>query len=221
VLARHGETEFNVEGRWQGRSDSPLTARGVLQARQLGQALAHEPISAVYSSDLGRAVATGEEVARLHGLTVSRDERLSEIDVGDWTNRLGSEIRASDAGMLQTWLQRPAEARLPGGETLAQTQARALSFFTDRMPSHAGQTVVVITHGTVGQCILISGLGRPLDDLWLEQRLDNCSISRLEWTPAHGLNVVDITDVRHLAEVGTLRGWRVIDPPTTDSEDAA
>jgi broad specificity phosphatase PhoE len=221
VLARHGETEFNVEGRWQGRSDSALTARGIAQARQLAQALAHEPITAVYSSDLGRAIATGEEVARLHGLAVTSDARLSEIDVGDWTGQLGTDIRTRDPDILATWLERPADARIPGGETLAQTQARVLSFLADRMPAHAGQTVVLITHGTVGQCILIKGLGRPLDELWLEQRLDNCSISRMEWTPTDGLSVVDITDVRHLAEVGTLRGWRVVDPPTTDSEDAA
>src|SRR5881394_4058244 len=92
LLARHGETVFNVEGRWQGQSDSPLSERGLAQARELGRALADEPISTVFSSDLGRAMATAREVAEVHGLRVIGDARLREIDVGGWTNKNGAEI---------------------------------------------------------------------------------------------------------------------------------
>src|SRR5262249_44458874 len=97
LLARHGETFFNVEGRWQGQSDSPLTPRGVEQARQLALAVADEPISAVYSSDLGRATQTAQEIATAHRLNVIADARLREIDVGTWTGRTRSEIEAIDA----------------------------------------------------------------------------------------------------------------------------
>src|SRR5438270_5136350 len=89
LLARHGETIFNVEGRWQGRSDSPLSERGLAQARELARALADEPIAAVFSSDLGRAMATAQEVATLHGLEVIPEPRLREIDVGAWTHTNG------------------------------------------------------------------------------------------------------------------------------------
>src|SRR5437660_8866268 len=84
LLARHGETVFNVEGRWQGQADSPLTERGLAQARELARALAHEPIAAIYSSDLGRAFLTAAEVATPHGLQVIADRRLREIDTGEW-----------------------------------------------------------------------------------------------------------------------------------------
>jgi broad specificity phosphatase PhoE len=83
-----------------------------------------------------------------------------------------------------------------------------MTFFAERMPQHADQTIVVIAHGALNQCILIDAMGRSVDDLWLEQRIDNCQISRLEWTPTDGLTLVELCDVRHLAEVGTLRGWR-------------
>src|SRR6202011_4991037 len=91
LLVRHGETEFNVSGRWQGQGNSPLTERGLAQARELGRALAPESIAAVYSSDLGRAVQTAQEVAVLHGLEVQVDPHLREFDVGGWTGKSGDE----------------------------------------------------------------------------------------------------------------------------------
>src|SRR5207248_10883393 len=94
LLARHGETVFNVEGRWQGQSDSPLTERGLAQARELARALADEPIAAVYSSDLGRAVDTAAEVAKLHHLAVTTDARRREIATGARTGQGRAETTA-------------------------------------------------------------------------------------------------------------------------------
>src|SRR5207249_8628682 len=91
LLARHGETVFNVDGRWQGQSDSPLSDRGLAQARELGRALADEQIAAVYSSDLGRAMATAREVGAPHGLAVQAEPKLREIHVGGWTALNGAE----------------------------------------------------------------------------------------------------------------------------------
>src|SRR5919205_2754286 len=124
LLARHGETVSNVEGRGQGQTDSPLTERGLAQARELARALAVEPIAAVYSSDLGRAFTTAAEVARPHGLTVIAEERLRELDVGRWTGRLGAEIRETDPELMALWRERPADLVIPEGETLAEAQAR-------------------------------------------------------------------------------------------------
>jgi probable phosphoglycerate mutase len=211
LLARHGETVSNVEGRWQGQTDSPLTERGLAQARELARALAPEPIRAVYSSDLGRAFTTAAEVARPHGLTVLPEERLRELDVGRWTGRLGAEIRQSEPDLMALWRDRPSDLHIPEGETLAQAQQRALDFFQEMLPRHAGQTVVVITHGALAQCILVAGMRRPLGDLWLKERIQNCQISRLDWTSEAGLNLVELADVRHLADVGSLTIWRVAD----------
>src|ERR1044071_1547445 len=95
LLARHGETISNLEGRWQGQADSPLTERGLAQARELGRALADEPIAAIISSDLGRATATAHEVASFHRLEVVAEPRLREIDVGAWTRTTGAAIDAA------------------------------------------------------------------------------------------------------------------------------
>jgi broad specificity phosphatase PhoE len=218
LLTRHGETVFNVEGRWQGQSDSPLTDRGHAQARELARALARESLAAVYASDLGRAFQTAQVVAEPHGLAPIADARLREIDVGDWTGLNRAQIEALDAEGLAVWAARPATMQHPNGEGLADAQARALGFFADVMPRHAAETVLVVTHGAVGQALLVHAMGGTVAELWLKDRLDNCQISRLTWTPEQGLQLVELCDVSHLAEVGSLRGWRTTDP---DDEDAA
>ena len=211
LLARHGETVFNVEGRWQGQADSPLTERGRAQAVELARALADEQITAVYSSDLGRAADTAAEVAFLHQLEVTREARLREIDVGEWTGKQRDEINAAFPGGLKAWASRPSEYQLPNGESIHHAQARALDFLGDRMPTHAGETVVVISHGALCQTILVNAMGGSVDDLWLKERVDNCQISRLEWTEGSGLTLIELSDVRHLEEVGSLRNWRTTD----------
>ena len=200
-----------MEGRWQGQADSPLTERGLAQARELGRALGSDSLAAVYSSDLGRALDTAREVAASHGLEVTTDPRLRELDVGRWTGRLGAEIRENDPELMALWRERPADLVIPEGETLAQAQARALAFLDERLPAHAGRDVVVITHGALTQCILVAGMGGSVADLWLKERILNCQISRLEWTPRAGLRLVELSDVRHLSEVGSLTVWRVAD----------
>jgi probable phosphoglycerate mutase len=211
LLARHGETVFNVEGRWQGQSDSPLTERGVQQARELARALEAEPVAAVYSSDLERALNTAAEVAGLHRQEVRTDTRLREMNTGLWTGKNRDQIDVEFPGSLQAWRVRPAAAHMPQGETLEAAQTRALEFFNERMPGHLGQTIVVVTHGGVGQAILVNAMGGTVEDLWLAERLDNCQISRLEWTPEAGLRLIELSDVRHLEGVGSLQNWRTTD----------
>jgi broad specificity phosphatase PhoE len=211
LLARHGETVSNVSRRWQGQADSPLTQRGLAQARELARALADEPIAAVYSSDLGRAMQTAEEVAAVHGLSVQGDARLRELDTGGWTGKTRDEIELEFPGGLRSWAETPARVRLPGGESILEAQTRALAFFPDRMPAHRDQTVVIISHGALGQTILVNAMGGSIEDLWLEHFIDNCQISRLDWTPYQGLHLVELADVRHLESVGSLRGRRMTD----------
>jgi broad specificity phosphatase PhoE len=197
LLARHGETVFNVERRYQGQSDSPLTERGVEQARELARMLRDERVAAVYSSDLGRAIETALVVAVPHGLQVCADPRLREVDVGDWTGLSHEELAASDGERRRAWETQPSTVRLPRGEALVEVQARALRFFSERMPPYAGQTVVVITHGAISQSIIVHGMGGSIGDLWLDSWLANCEVSRLQWHADSGLTLLpELTPVR-------------------------
>jgi broad specificity phosphatase PhoE len=174
----------------------------------LGRVLADEPIAAVYSSDLGRSMDTARAVAAPHGLEVRPAAGLREVHVGGFTGKSQAEIDEAYPGLRHRWATEPASLRLPDGETLAEAQARALAFFAERMPAHLDQTLVMITHGAVAQTILVEAMGGKVEDLWLKQRIDNCQISRLEWTPSDSLQVIEYCDVRHLQDVGSLRGWR-------------
>jgi probable phosphoglycerate mutase len=103
LLARHGETDWNRERRWQGRADRPLNDTGRTQARQLAEVLASREIDAVYASDLLRARETAEIVADRLGLPVGLDPGLREVDVGDWAGRLASEIERDDPEGFRRW----------------------------------------------------------------------------------------------------------------------
>ena len=212
LLARHGETVSNVEGRWQGQSDSPLTQRGIAQSRGLGQALVDEPVAAIYSSDLGRAMQTAHEVALTLSLEVQAEHRLREIATGGFTGKNREEIDTDYPGVRAVWASAPSSMRLPdGGETLLEAQTRALDFFDERMPDHLGESIAIITHGAVGQTIVVNSIGGTVEDLWLKERVDNCQITRLEWTPDGGLKLIEMADVRHLRDVGSLGNWRTTD----------
>jgi broad specificity phosphatase PhoE len=181
-LARHAETLWNRERRYQGHRDSPLSERGIDQARRLSRRLAQVPLSAVYSSDLGRSLRTAEFVAAPHGLVVQPCAGLREIDTGAWTGLARAEVLAVPAWvpMVETFSQRPGEHRMPGGESLADVQARALGALAEIAARHVGQTVAVITHHVVVETLLASALGLSLAQLWLPQRGGNCFLSVLQ-----------------------------------------
>src|SRR5712691_2479872 len=167
-LARHGETTWNVERRFQGQQDSPLTERGQEQARRLGQRLAAEPVAAVYSSDLGRTLRTAEQVALPHALSVRPHPGLREIDTGAWTGLGRTEVRALPewSASMDVYRNRPWEHRMPEGEAVAEVQARALEALREIAPKHAGQTIAVISHHLVVETIIAYALGQSLEELW-------------------------------------------------------
>ncbi|MCC7106103.1 MAG: histidine phosphatase family protein [Chloroflexi bacterium] len=208
-LARHGETRWNVERRWQGHHDSPLTERGVEQGRRLAERLSGEPLAAVYTSDLGRARGTAELVAAAHGLSVVKDTDLREIDTGEWTGRPRDEIveRPDWNAMLTTYRQRPWEFVMPGGETVHDVMARARSFVERVGPRHLGQRIAVITHHVVVEVLLVTALGLTARDLWLPHQGGNCYVSELAWSDG-SLSPRAVHDGAHLEDVGSLPGSR-------------
>ena len=146
ILCRHGETEWNRQGRYQGKSDVALNERGREQARELAEALRQEPIAAVYSSTLARAYDTAVEIANVHGLKVTRDRRLDEIDQGLWEGLRRDEIVVAHPDLHERWLQFPLDLRLPEGETLEEVCQRVREALEDILQLHVGQTVCIVGH---------------------------------------------------------------------------
>ena len=136
LLARHGETDWNVEGRWQGWSDPPLNENGRAQARELAEQLRSTPFDAVYSSDLLRAHETAEIVAEPHGVPVIADAGLREIDVGSWSGLTRPELAA-----------RFPNGDRPDGETREQHRDRVHEAVERIARANLGRLVLIVTHG--------------------------------------------------------------------------
>lgn len=146
LVVRHGQSEWNALGRWQGQADPPLTTLGRLQARQAGSLLASEcpPFDLVISSDLERASVTADLLAEVLGCPFRRiDRRWRENHAGEWQGLTRQEIQAQWPG----WLE--ADRRPPGFEAAESTQARAMAAFTDIVDYHRGGCILVVSHGGV------------------------------------------------------------------------
>lgn len=146
VLVRHGETDWNVEGRYQGQADPPLNAKGLAQAKKVAQELKEVGIDVIYSSPLKRAWQTAEIIARELGVPLYPEPRLMEIHQGDWQGRLRAEIAAKYPELFQRWLTDPWRVTPPGGESLQQVQARVYAAVDEILQRHRGQTVALVTH---------------------------------------------------------------------------
>ena len=146
ILCRHGETDWNTQGRYQGRTDVPLNARGREQARALAFRLSDERVDVVYSSTLERAYDTALAIAKMHGLEVRRDPRLDEIDQGSWEGLRRDEIALRHPNELAAWQHHPIDLRLPGGETLEEVRLRVRSALDDMMLLHEGKVICLVAH---------------------------------------------------------------------------
>lgn len=187
-LVRHGQTDWNLEGRYQGQSDVPLNATGLAQARSLAHDLKDDHFDAVYSSDLTRALQTANAIAALHDhLVVIPDTRLREINQGQWEGVQVEEIRNRYAHLWQIRKADPASMRPPGGETVGEVLQRvtqALSEIADRYPTG---NVLVISHGLAIATILCTVKGVPVGQAY-EHIPDNSKPVWITW-PATGLRV--------------------------------
>ena len=144
VLARHGETDWNAIGRWQGHADPPLNDTGRGQAAVLAARLADAGIDAIVSSDLARAVETATIVGAALGLEVARDRALREIDVGSWSGLTRAEVAARFPEGYARW---QAGEIGHDGETREQLTERVVAALHGVAAANRGRKVLVVTHG--------------------------------------------------------------------------
>ncbi len=146
VLIRHGETDWNVEGRYQGQADPPLNERGRIQAHRLIDELRPLGIQVLYSSPLRRAWETAVILAQGLKVPLYLEPRLKEIHQGEWQGMLVEDIRRRYPDLFQRWEQTPWDVRVPGGETLEEVQQRVYEAIDEIVKRHQGQTIGIVTH---------------------------------------------------------------------------
>lgn len=157
LLVRHGETDDNAVRRFQGRRETQLNDRGRAQSHALAQRLRGEGLRALYTSPLQRARATARIVGDLLGLEPVVDERLTEVDAGDWAGRLIADVAAADPDAWRRWRAADPGFRIPGGESVAEQAARVAAALAD--VACGPLPALVVTHG--GSLRTIEGLERP------------------------------------------------------------
>ncbi|RNJ48361.1 histidine phosphatase family protein [Methylocystis hirsuta] len=163
-LARHGETNWNIERRFQGQFDIALNARGRAQAAALAKELAGAHFDRVYSSDLRRALATATPIAGARGLDVAKTPALREKDDGVWQGHTHAEVQATHADIYPNYLTRRPDFAAPQGESLEHFAARVRKALTQIARESAGETVLVVAHAGVLDIAWRLAAGKKLDE---------------------------------------------------------
>lgn len=201
LLIRHGQSEGNAAGRFGGHTATPLSARGRRQAQATAQALASENITAIYSSDLPRAVETAMPLARLTGLDVEQTSAFRERGVGVMEGLTFEEAAAAHPEQYAALIRRDFDHILLGGESYRQRLERASRQLDQAIEQQKGGRICVFSHtGTI--CILALHLMGALDapelrPVWIATA--NCGISRFELRADDFVRVLALNDTRHLA----------------------
>ena len=165
-LVRHGQTAWNKEEIFRGRTDIPLDETGLKQAELVGQYFKEVEIHGVFSSSLSRAWQTAEKVAQLHKIKVQPLQGILDMSFGNWEGRPHQEIRESDNKTYRQWVETPHLVRLPGGESLDDVRMRAMAAMEEVIRNHPGKTLVLVTHRVVNKVLICSILGLDNSHFW-------------------------------------------------------
>ncbi len=198
IAVRHGETAWNVDTRIQGQLDIGLNAKGQWQVHRLAKALAHEPISAIYSSHLLRAHDTARAIAGATGRALQTHTGLSERGFGVFEGKTFAELEATWPEQSLRWRQRDPLWAPEGGESLTTLRERITRTAAELAAQHLGQQIVLVAHGGVMDVLYRAATGQELQAprTW---DLGNAAINRLLWTP-NGFTLVGWSDTRHLED---------------------
>ncbi|CAB4331356.1 unannotated protein [freshwater metagenome] len=191
LLWRHGQTDWNINNRFQGHSDIPLNDVGIYQAQRAAQLLAGMKPTGIISSDLQRAKATAQALADLVRLPVAIDPNLRETNGGHWEGRTGEENRAEDFQNFVRWIDGDDSPAGTIGERRTEVAARAVAAIERALSQGGdGQLLVVTTHGGTSRCVLGHLLQLPQSHWGVLGGLSNAAWSILQST-SRGWHLVE------------------------------
>lgn len=195
-IIRHGQTDWNIAKKIQGRQDIPLNERGRHQADCLKKAMAPRPVTAVFSSPQIRAMETAKAVASSSSAPVIPVENLMEINYGSWEGKTEEELLKEDRALYEAWWSHPAETAPPGGESINQVNERCRQAWKEIKPQLAGDTAIV-AHGGLLAHFMEQLLGS--ESPAASTVAHNASITTIEYDPEiESFVLVEFDDYRHL-----------------------
>jgi broad specificity phosphatase PhoE len=165
ILARHGETAWNVEKIYRGRTDVNLDKVGIKQAELLGKYLSNRELAAIYSSPLSRATDTANIIARYQKIGVQIAEGIVDFDYGEWQSLPEQEVKRLYPDLLNEWHNNPHKVRMPDGESLDDVRRRTIEVVNDVLSKYQG-SVVLVSHRVVNKVLICSLLGLDNSYFW-------------------------------------------------------
>ncbi|WP_085524156.1 histidine phosphatase family protein [Tuberibacillus sp. Marseille-P3662] len=199
LLTRHGETEWNANGRMQGRADSPLTDLGYKQAQELARKLNDESIDVIISSPSKRAIQTAELIKGQRDAVIHRDEHFLEMDVGEWEGQTKDEIEALDLERHQLFWEQPHLFKTDQGEDFYHVRERVLPRLKHLIRDFTDQNILIVTHSVVLKILLSYFEQRPLEKLWEGPYIHGTSLSVVD-IDEEETNIALYADTSHFSD---------------------
>ena len=203
-IVRHGESITNLEKRFAGQLDVPLTEKGREQAKLTAEYLRDMPLTAIYSSDLQRAYETAQRIAALHNISITLAKGLREIDAGMWQGRLVEDLPKAFPEDFRLWKTAVGLATCSGGESMLHLQQRAVASLQSIVKKYPNDSVCIVAHGGVIRVLLAYITDTPLAELhkgptWVT----NASVSVVTYDGENGYQLVHRDLHGHLDALGT------------------
>jgi broad specificity phosphatase PhoE len=182
ILVRHGVTDWNRQGRWQGRMDPPLSADGLAEADLVAARFAADPLlrpARIVTSTLARASQTAERIGAAVGVELEPEPRLMEIGAGEWEGRTHEELETTDGERYRAWRSQESDTRPPGGEPLDDVVGRVRELLTEVSVGDGPWPALLVSHG--GILRVLANLLFDLPGRWMwNLDVDNASVSAAE-----------------------------------------
>jgi len=165
-LVRHGQTAWNKEEIFRGRTDVPLDETGLRQAELAGEYFKGMEIHAIYSSPLSRALETAQKIAQSHNIKVQPLQGILDMSFGGWEGQSHLDIQKNDREIYRQWREEPHLVRLPSGESLDDVRVRAMAALEEVIRNHPGKTLILVSHRVVNKVLICVILGLDNSHFW-------------------------------------------------------
>ena len=196
-LIRHGQTDWNQEGRYQGWTDIPLSEEGKRQAAALGERFRRLPLDALYVSPLKRAQQTAMPISEITGVPIRTEEHFKEINFGSWEGHTIAELEEKFPNEYRSFYLDPFSSVFPGEGSFQAVAKRAVEGFRELLEKHKGKTIAVVSHGGLLRVMLVSLLEMDTS-FYRKTWMSNTSITTVDVLPDGKIMLFGLNDKAHL-----------------------
>lgn len=196
-LIRHGETEWNQKGIYQGWTDIPLSEMGKKQADLLGKRFRKIPLDAIYVSPLQRAIQTAEAVAKNTSVPLVTDEHFKEINFGEWEGSSVPQLAEKYGKPFQDFFDSPFDFPFPGEGSFEKVRKRSVEGLMELAKRHPGEKVAVVSHGGLLRVLVMSLMGMD-NSFYRKTWLSNTSITIIDVFDTGERLLFSLNDIAHL-----------------------